>query len=110
VPAVDADGNEKAGIRLPAIAAPRGTATGWNLRDDAFGAGGVLAGLPGAWFPFAKTKAEREAAGDSRPSLEERHPTDAAYLEAFTESLLELRDGGYLLDEDVARLLEQAAR
>ena len=110
VPAVDADGNEKAGIRLPAIAAPRGTATGWNLRDDAFGAGGVLAGLPGAWFPFAKTKAEREAAGDSRPSLEERYPTDAAYLEAFTESLLELRDGGYLLDEDVARLLEQAAR
>lgn len=110
VPAVDADGNEKAGIRLPAIAAPRGTATGWNLRDDAFGAGGVLAGLPGAWFPFSKTKAEREAAGDPRPSLEERYPTDAAYLEAYTKSLLELRAGGYLLDEDVARLLEQAVK
>ena len=110
VPAVDADGNEKAGIRLPSIAAPRGTATGWNLRDDAFGAGGVLAGLPGAWFPFAKTKAEREGAGDPRPSLEERYPTDAAYLEAYTKSLLELRAGGYLLDEDVARLLEQAAK
>lgn len=110
VPAVDADGNEKAGIRLPAIAAPRGTATGWNLRDDAFGSGGVLAGLPGAWFPFAKTKAEREAAGDPRPSIEERHPTDAAYLKSYANSLLELRAGGYLLDEDVARLLEQAVK
>jgi len=108
VPAVDADGNEKAGIRLPAIAAPRGTAAGWNLRDDAFGDGGVLAGLPGAWFPFAKTQAEREASGDPRLSLEERYPNEAAYLKAVTDSLLELREGGYLLDEDVARLLEMA--
>jgi hypothetical protein len=110
VPAVDADGNEEAGIRLPAIAAPRGTATGWNLRDDSFGSGGVLAGLPGAWFPFANTKAEREASGDPRPSIEERYPNHAAYLEAFTKSLLELREGGYLLDGDVTRLLEQAGQ
>jgi len=110
VPAVDADGNEKAGIRLPAIAAPHGTATGWNLRDDAFGAGGVLAGLPGAWFPFAKTRAEREASGDPRESLEERYPTRAAHLEAVTASLLELREGGYLLDEDLARLLADAVK
>jgi len=109
VPAVDSDGNEKAGIRLPAIAAPLGTATGWNLRDDKFGAGGVLAGLPGAWFPFSKTKAEREASGDPRPSIEERYPNRATYLEGVTESLIELREGGYLLDEDVMRLLEQAA-
>ena len=31
VPQVDADGNERAGIRLPDIAVPRGTFTGWNL-------------------------------------------------------------------------------
>ena len=31
VPQVDADGNEIAGIRLPDIAVPRGTFTGWNL-------------------------------------------------------------------------------
>ncbi len=110
VPAVDQDGNEKAGVRLPVIAAPRGTATGWNLRDDSFGAGGVLAGLPGAWFPFAETRAEREASGDPRPSLEERYPNEGTYLEACTESLLELREGGYLLDEDVARLLECATK
>ena len=31
VPQVDADGNEIAGIRLPDIAVPLGTFTGWNL-------------------------------------------------------------------------------
>jgi hypothetical protein len=31
VPQVDADGNETAGIRLPDIAVPRGSFTGWNL-------------------------------------------------------------------------------
>ncbi len=109
VPGVDADGSERAGIRLPEVAAPLGTATGWNVRDEAYGAGGVLAGLPGAWFPFAKTKTERKAAGDPRPSVEERFPDRGAYLEAVTGSLLELREGGYLLDEDVTRLLERAA-
>lgn len=109
VPAVDSDGNERAGIRLPEIAAPRGTATGWNLRDEAYGAGGALAGLPGSWFPFAETKAEREAAGDPRPSLEERYGDRDGRLNAVVASLLELRQGGYLLDEDVTRLLEQAA-
>ncbi|NLT69803.1 MAG: hypothetical protein GXX91_03810 [Verrucomicrobiaceae bacterium] len=108
VPAVDADGNERAGIRLPEIAAPLGTATGWNVRDEAYGAGGVLAGLAGAWFPLAETKAEREAQKDPRPSIAERYPDRGAYLEAVTESLLELREGGYLLDEDVTRQLEHA--
>jgi hypothetical protein len=110
VPAVDADGNEKGGIRLPMIAVPRGTATGWNLRDDAFGDGGFLAGLSGAWFPFAKTKAEREASGDPRLSIEERYANPATYLEMFTRSLLNLREGGYLLDEDVTRLLEEVGK
>ncbi|CAN5472948.1 alpha/beta hydrolase domain-containing protein [soil metagenome] len=109
VPAVDADGNERAGIRLPAIAAPLGTATGWNLRDDAFGAGGQITGLAGAWFPFPDDAAGREATGDPRPSIAERYPDRAAYLAAAVQSLLELREGGYLLDEDVSRLLEEAA-
>jgi hypothetical protein len=109
VPAVDADGSEIAGIRLPEVAVPLGTATGWNLRDEAFGDGGALNGLPGAWFPFAATKAEREAAGDPRPSVEERYPDRAPYLAAVAECILGLRDEGYLLDEDVTRLLERAA-
>ena len=38
VPAVDADGNEIAGIRLPDIAVPLATYTGWNLRKKEVGA------------------------------------------------------------------------
>ena len=109
VPAVDGFGNELAGIRLPEISAPLGTATGWNVRDEAFGAGGVLAGLQGAWFPFALTKAEREAKGDPRPSVEELYPDRGAYLDAVSATLIVLRGGGFLLDEDVTRLLERAA-
>ncbi len=110
IPAVDADGSEIAGIRLPEIAVPLATATGWNLRDEAYGAGGVLAGLQGSWFPLARTRAEREAVGDPRPSIEERYPDRAAYLAETSDVLRELRGGGYLLDEDVTRLLERAAR
>lgn len=110
VPAVDEDGNEVAGIHLPEIAVPLATATGWNIRDEAFGAGGVLAGLQGAWFPFPRTKEHRERAGDPRPSVEERYPDRGAYLDAVSESLLGLRRGGYLLDEDVTRLLERAGK
>src|SRR6185369_6192250 len=43
VPAVDADGNERAGIRLPEIAVPLATFTGWNLRSERVGAAGALA-------------------------------------------------------------------
>ncbi|MEX2577735.1 MAG: alpha/beta hydrolase domain-containing protein [Verrucomicrobiales bacterium] len=109
VPAVDEDGNEVAGIRLPEIAVPLGTATGWNLRADEYGAGGLLADLHGGWFPFAETAAERESAGDPRPSLAERYPERADYIARVAETLLELRQDGYLLDEDVTRLLEKAA-
>ena len=79
------------------------------MRDEAWGDGGVLAGLQGAWFPFAETKADREATGDPRPSLEELYPDQGAYRDAVVTTLLNLREGGYLLDEDVTRLLERAA-
>jgi Alpha/beta hydrolase domain len=70
VSAVDADGNEIAGIRLPPIAVALGTHTGWNVyRAEPR----ELADRDGSLIPFARTKAEREAAGDPRPSLEERH-------------------------------------
>ena len=55
VPKVDADGNDIAGIRLPAIEVPVGTYTGWNLRPRGL-AEGELSGLLGSFIPFAKTK------------------------------------------------------
>lgn len=85
---VDADGNEVAGIRLPDIAVPLATYTGWNVyRAEPT----ELCDRDGSYIPFAKTKAEREAAGDPRPSLEERYGTRAAYVanvKAATELLV----------------------
>src|SRR5262249_51147577 len=63
VPKVDPDGNETSGIRLPDIAVPTATATGWSVRSASAGGAGELCYLDGSYLPFAKTKAEREAKG-----------------------------------------------
>jgi Alpha/beta hydrolase domain len=77
VSAVDADGNEVAGLRLPPIAVPLATHTGWNVykREP-----GELCDRDGSYLPFARTKAERQTAGDPRPSLEERYGSRASYV------------------------------
>lgn len=110
LPAVDADGNETSGIRLPEVAVPLGTYTGWNLRAAKFGAETALAPLDGMFLPFARTRAEREKSGDPRLSVRERYPTRAEYLSRLTEAALKLRGEGFLLDEDVVRILERGAR
>lgn len=79
VSAVDDDGNEVAGIRLPSIAVPLGTYTGWNLYKAQ---PGELADRDGSLIPFARTHAMREEAGDPRPSLAERYGSRAAYVAA----------------------------
>jgi len=109
VPTVDADGNETAGLRLPAIAVPTGTATGWSVRSVAGGGAGELCYLDGAFLPFAKTKAEREANKDPRPSLEERYRDAADYADKVRQAASRLASEGYLLPEDVKRMVDQAA-
>jgi hypothetical protein len=52
-------------------------------------------------IPFAKTRAERIANGDPRPSLEERYFTHEAYVNAVRASAYQLRAERLLLDEDV---------
>jgi hypothetical protein len=71
VPAVDADGNDLAGIRLPDIAAATGTFLGWNLYAEPYPAG-ELADRDGTFLAFAATAEAARAAGDPRPSLAER--------------------------------------
>lgn len=57
---VDDDGNEVAGIRLPPMIVPLGTATGWNLRRaDYNGNDGCEAA--GSFIPFAPDMATRIA-------------------------------------------------
>ncbi|HVF64699.1 MAG TPA: alpha/beta hydrolase domain-containing protein [Casimicrobiaceae bacterium] len=72
VPQVDADGNEIAGVKALLALLPLGTYTGWNITSNGFYKGQACA-FSGGFIPFAKTQAERIAAGDPRPSLEERY-------------------------------------
>ncbi len=110
VPAVDADGNDIAGIRLPEIAIPLGTHTGWNLRAEQTGAGGVLSRLDGMFVPFAKTKQERLSDDDPRLSLEERYASRDAYLGQLTRVAVELVGDRLLLPEDALQILQRGAQ
>ena len=113
VSALDADGNETGGIRLPAIAVPLATYAGWNVRHPTIGGAGqtLAAGgtLTGSAIPFAPTRAARRAAADPRPSIEERYASRAEYLERVREHAAALANAGYLLDEDIPTLTTQAA-
>ncbi len=109
VPAVDADGNVRSGIRLPDIAVPLATQAGWNYRDASIGSPDRLAGEIGSYIPFARTKADRDRAGDPRLSIEERYRNRDEYVGKFAAASLDLVDRGYLLADDVADLLKRAA-
>jgi len=108
VPAVDTDGNVRAGIRLPDIAVPLATQAGWNYRDASIGAPARLAGEIGSYIPFARTRADRERANDPRLSIEERYRNRDEYVGKFAAAALDLVERGYLLQEDVADLLRHA--
>jgi hypothetical protein len=108
VPQVDLDGNERAGIRLPDIAVPRGTFTGWNLYAAPY-ASGELADRDGTFLAFAETPAARQAAGDPRPSLQERYADAAAYGAAVRDCVAALQRDRLLLAEDAEQYARAAA-
>ena len=104
---VDEDGNELAGIRLPEVAAPVATTTGWALRRTGFseGEGGEL---DGQHIPFKTTKAERTAAHDPRLSLEERYKHQGGYVTEVTRAAKKLEAQRFLLPADVQRYIKKA--
>jgi hypothetical protein len=109
VPKVDSDGNEVAGLRLPEVVVPSMTSAGWNVRAPDAGGAGELCYLEGSSVPFAKTKAEREAKHDPRPSLEERYHDRTGYAERVRAAAEALQREGYILPEDAKRIVEKAA-
>ncbi|HJU43406.1 MAG TPA: alpha/beta hydrolase domain-containing protein [Vicinamibacterales bacterium] len=108
VPAVDEAGNGRAGIRLPEIAVPLATHTGWNYRRATIGAPDRLASEIGSYLPLARTRAEREKIGDSRKSIAERYAGLEDYLGRISLSTLELVREKFLLPEDVPGVIERA--
>ena len=110
VSSVDADGNEVSGIRLPDVAVPLATYTGWNLRHREIGGEGQILYLVGATLLFPRTASERRAKGDPRASIEERYPSKEAYLEKVLLAAKELAAEGYILESDVEPILQESSR
>ena len=69
VPAVDEAGNDRGGIRLPQIAVPLATHTGWNYRQPEIGAPDRLASEIGSYLPLPRTRG-RPRAHRRRPALD----------------------------------------
>lgn len=107
VPVVDADGNEVAGVASVLHQVPLGTYTGWNTAAGGFYAGTIRTNT-GGFIPFARTRADRLASGDPRPSLEERYGTHDQYVAKVRAAAGRLVRGRYLLQDDADRLIAQA--
>jgi hypothetical protein len=110
VPRVDADGNEVGGVPNVLTDAPLGTYLGWNIT-----AGGArpfhkdqICNYVGGMVPFARTKAEREANKDPRPSLEERYGSHAGYVAAVKQAADRAVASGFLLPADAEALVMAA--
>lgn len=107
VSSVDADGNEIAGIRLPAVSVPVGTHTGWNPRHPQAGAPEQAAIFVGFTRFFAADAAQRAQSSDSRLSILERYADRDDYLRRVETAAAQLVAEGYVLAEDEHRLIAQ---
>jgi hypothetical protein len=103
VPKRDGDGNALGGVRLPDIAVPTGTNGGQNQPQT------FTCMLVGSVSAFAATKAEREGTGDTRPSIEERYRSRDDYVNRVRVAAQDLVARGFLLPEDAAVIVQEAA-
>jgi hypothetical protein len=106
VPKPDKDGIGVGGINPLTTRVPLGTNVGWNVQAG-FRAPD-LCGLNGAFFPFARTQAERLATGDSRESLEERYGDHQGFVDAVTKGANELVQERFMLEEDAQTYIQAA--
>jgi hypothetical protein len=118
---VNGDGNENV-TGMPTVLgeAPLGTYVGWNLATTGWygpsasnGPGSVGqvfagAGNSGGYWPFWDTRANRVAAGDPRPSLEERYGTHDGYVCVVTAAVNAAVQQRFLLPSDAQTLISSA--
>jgi hypothetical protein len=109
VPRVDSDGNETTGVPSVLHQAPLGTYLGWNVAARGFFKGQIC-GFQGGYIPFAATAAERVAAGDPRPSLEERYGALEGYVCVVRRAAVRAVAERFLLQDDADRIIAEAER
>lgn len=97
VPQLGPDGNELGGIRLPQVAVPLATYTGWNYRTRDVGAAGQIFDMVGSTFPFPK------------PRIAQLYKDKDDYLSKTLAAGRALVKEGYVLEEDLMELQARAA-
>ena len=107
VPRVDRDGNETSGVPSVLHRAPLGTYVGWNVTASGFFAGQGC-GFAGGYLPFPRTRAEREASGDPRLSIEERYGTLDGYVCVVRRAASGAVTERFLLQSDADRIVAEA--
>ena len=110
LPQVNLDGNETSGIRMPEVQVPLASYTGWNLRSKNIGAPEELYSMVGSWIPFPINQIDRERRKDPRESIEERYKSKREYLERITSAAQKMVSDGFLLDRDIPKLRDRAAK
>jgi hypothetical protein len=108
VSAVDADGNEIAGVRLPDLTKPVATHTGWTPRHPSTAAPDQIVAMQGFsnWFPV--TAEERKAIEDPRPAIAERYESRDQYVQLVRQDAEALASAGYVLKQDVGLVTQNA--
>ncbi|MCV7300719.1 hypothetical protein H7J93_13880 [Mycobacterium barrassiae] len=99
VSAVDEDGNEVAGIRLPSVAAPLAAYTGWNPRRH-------IDELPDVLYERVGSKV---AFPPGRPSVTDRYPSREDYVAAARRAAESLVAERFLLAEELDVVVQKAA-
>jgi hypothetical protein len=108
VPQVNADGNDISGIRLPELAVPLGTYTGWNVTVPQMRDLRYLGGLIGGFEPFPLTREQRERSGDPRLSVGERYAGRQGYLDRVKQATEDLVRQRFMRGEDVPAVVLRA--
>ena len=94
-PTTDAQGNERAGVKMPDIAVPLATFAGYNLRKPGY-VEGQQNGLNSSQLAFATTPSTRKP-GDPRKSVQELYGSKAAYVDAVNRAVDQLVAEGFIL-------------
>jgi hypothetical protein len=108
VSALDALGNEKAGIRLLELRVPIGTYTPWATRTGYAFAQKEMVAFVGSFLPLLTEERQQRLRGDNRPTLSHVYPSKQAYIRQVDSEIAKLVAEGWLLERDRSRAREAA--
>jgi hypothetical protein len=107
---VDSIGNEIGGVRNVEIRVPMATYAPWSLRIGLPGPQDEISDFRGMTIPLSRNAEEQNRVGDTRPPLSSLYPSRGAFLAETEAAARELVGDGFLLSEDMARVLDAAGR